>query len=354
MSWETARLIMGVLSIIYCTLGGVEAVIWTDTIQTVVLLGGAVVCFGVMIAGSEGSTGDFFSTALDDGKLHFVNFHFDPTSASLALWVVVIGGIGQNISSYTADQAVVQRYMTTPDQRRAAGSIWFAALLAIPASFLFYFMGTGLYVFYKSHPEKLDPTFLTDQILPLFIANELPVGIAGLIVAGIFAAAQSTVSTSMNSTATAVVTDFLRPFDLLKSERAYLNAARALTFGFGVLGIVIGLLFVSPEIKSLFDEALKVIGLFMGVLGGLFALGVLTRRVSGSAALLGAVVGATVMGILPLYSNVTGVLYAAIGLAVCFVVGYVLSWILPARQHDIEGLTLFTQCDGATPENPRT
>ena len=214
-----------------------------------------------------------------------------------------------------SDDALAELGWPQWDQRRAAGSIWFAALLAIPASFLFYFMGTGLYVFYKSHPEKLDPTFLTDQILPLFIANELPVGIAGLIVAGIFAAAQSTVSTSMNSTATAVVTDFLRPFDLLKSERAYLNAARALTFGFGVLGIVIGLLFVSPEIKSLFDEALKVIGLFMGVLGGLFALGVLTRRVSGSAALLGAVVGATVMGILPLYSNVTGVLYAAIGLS---------------------------------------
>ncbi len=339
-------MIMGVLSIIYCTLGGVEAVIWTDTIQTVVLLGGALVCVGVMIARSDGGAGDFLSTALNDGKLHFVNFHLDPTSASLALWVVVIGGIGQNISSYTADQAVVQRYMTTPDERRAAASIWFAALLAVPASILFYFMGTGLYVFYKSHPEKLDPTFLTDQILPLFIANELPIGIAGLIVAGIFAAAQSTVSTSMNSIATAIVTDFLRPWQVLKSERAYLNAARALTFGFGALGTAIGLLFVSPEIKSLFDQALKVIGLFMGVLGGLFALGVLTRRASGWAALIGALVGATVMGLLPFYSNINGVLYAAIGIAVCFGVGYLLSLILPAQTNDIEGLTLFTRTDG--------
>ena len=336
---------MGVLSIIYCTLGGVEAVIWTDTIQTVVLLGGAVVCFGVMLAGSDGNLSDFFSTALNDGKLHLFNFHLDPTSASLAIWVVVIGGIGQNISSYTADQAVVQRYMTTPDERRARHSIWFAALLAIPASLLFYFMGTGLYAFYKSHPEKLDPTFLTDQILPLFIANELPVGVAGLIVAGIFAAAQSTVSTSMNSTATAVVTDFLRPFNVLKSERTYLTAARVLTCGFGILGTAAGLLFVSPDIKSLFDEALKIIGLFMGVLGGLFALGVLTRRGSEWAALLGAVIGATIMGLLPIYSNINGVLYAAIGIAVCFSIGYLLSLILPARQHDIEGLTIYTQSD---------
>ena len=195
--------------------------IWTDTIQTVVLLGGALLCFAVMIAGSDGGAGDFFSTAFNDDKLHFANFHLDPTSASLAIWVIVIGGIGQNISSYTADQAVVQRYMTTPDERRAAGSIWFAALLSDSRlAVLFFSMGTGLYVFYKSHPERLDPTFKTDQILPLFIANELPIGVAGLIVAGIFAAAQSTVSTSMNSTATAVVTDFLRPFNLLQSERA--------------------------------------------------------------------------------------------------------------------------------------
>jgi len=347
-------MIMGVLSIIYCTMGGVEAVIWTDTIQTVVLLCGALVCFGVMIAGSDGSVGDFFSTAFNDGKLHVVNFHLDPTSASLALWVIVIGGIGQNISSYTADQAVVQRYMTTPDQRRAANSIWFAAALSVPASFLFYFMGTGLYVFYKSHPEKLDPTFLTDQILPQFIANELPIGVAGLIVAGIFAAAQSTVSTSMNSMATTVVTDFLRPWHVLQSERAYLNAARALTFGFGALGTAIGLLFVSPEIKSLFDHFLKVIGLFMGVLGGLFALGVLTRRTSGWAALVGGIVGAIVMGLLPLYSNISGVLYAAIGLTVCFAIGYLLSLILPAPAQNLEGLTLFTQTETAAVEHRKT
>ncbi|MCH7751040.1 MAG: hypothetical protein IH898_02640 [Planctomycetes bacterium] len=126
------------------------------------------------------------------------------------------------------------------------------------------------------------------------------------------------------------------------------------TFGFGALGTAIGLLFVSPEIKSLFDQALKVIGLFMGVLGGLFALGVLTRRASGWAALIGALVGATVMGLLPFYSNINGVVYAAIGIAVCFGVGYLLSLILPARTNDIEGLTIYTQSDGPAPENPPT
>jgi len=333
-------LLMGVLSIIYCTLGGVAAVIWTDTIQTVVLLGGVLLCFGVLVAGIEGGLGALLATAWQDGKLNAVNWHLDPTSASLALWVVILGGVGQNLSSYTADQAVVQRYMTTPDRRRAAGSIWTAALLSIPASFLFYFLGTGLYVFYKSNPDKLDPTFMTDQIFPLFIAHEVPIGIAGLIVAGIFAAAQSTVSTSMNSTATAVVTDFLRPFGTLRTERGYLRCARGLTLAFGTAGTLLGLLFVDPGIRSLFDQFLKVIGLFMGVLGGLFALGVLTRRANGWAALLGALVGASVMGILPLYTRINGYLYAAIGITVCFGIGYGLSLLIPLKQKPLAGLTI--------------
>ncbi len=335
-------LIMGVLSILYCTMGGVEAVIWTDTIQTFVLLGGALLCLGLMLAGAGEGMGAFVSTAWADGKFNVVNLHLDATSASLALWVVVIGGIGQNLSSYTADQAVVQRYMTTPDIRRAAGSIWTAAFLTIPSSFLFFGLGAGLYVFYKTHPEKLDPTYLTDQVLPLFIANEVPIGIAGLIVAGIFAAAQSTISTSMNSTATAVVSDFLRPFGAFRSDRGYLNAARVITFAFGVVGTLLGLFFIDPANKSLFDSFIMVIGMFMGTLGGLFALGVLTRTANAGGALLGALLGATVMVLLPLYTQINGYLYAALSIAICFVIGLLASFAFPAQKKSTEGLTIYS------------
>ncbi|MEX2214826.1 MAG: sodium/solute symporter [Phycisphaeraceae bacterium] len=333
-------LIMGVLSIIYCTLGGVEAVIWTDTIQTFVLLGGALVCFIIMASGTDGGLGGLLDAATKHNKLHTFNFHWDATSTSLALWVVIIGAIGQNISSYTADQAVVQRYMTTPDQKRAARSIWFAAILAIPASFLFFGLGTGLFAFYQSNPDKLDATFMTDQIFPLFIADQVPVGLAGLIVAGIFAAAQSTISTSMNSTATAVVTDFLRPFNALTTERGYLNAARTVTLLLGILGTLLGLLFVDPSIKSLFDKFLMIIGLFMGVLGGLFAMGVLTKKCNGPGALIGVIVGAAVMFAMPYFTKISGYLYAAIGLTTCFGVGYFASLLLPVTQKDLAGLTI--------------
>jgi SSS family transporter len=335
-------LVMGVLSMIYCTMGGVGAVVWTDTIQTFVLLGGALLCFGLMIAGTEGGLGDFCATAARDGKLQMVNLAWDPTSASLALWVVVFGAFGQNFSTYTADQAVVQRYMTTPDQKRAARAIWTNALLCIPATLLFFSVGTGLYVFYHSRPERLDPTFMTDQIFPLFIASEVPIGIAGLIVAGIFAAAQSTISTSMNSTATTVVTDYLRPFRAAKSERGYLRWAWTLTFLFGLLGTLLGLLFVNPDIKSMFEQFVKVIGLFMGVLGGLFALGILTRRTSSWGALAGTLVGVAVMVFVWKQTKINGYLYSLIGVTTCLVVGYVASLVLPAPKNDLTGLTIHT------------
>jgi len=338
--------LMGVLSILYCTLGGVEAVIWTDTIQTAVLLGGAVLCLGLMVSGSDGGLAGALATAVGDGKLQLANFHLDATSANLALWVVILGGLGQNFSSYTSDQAVVQRYIVTPDERRAATSIWLAAGLAAVATLLFFGLGSGLYAFYKAHPEKLDPTFTTDQIFPLFILHETFPGVAGLIVAGIFAAAQSTVSTSMNSTATTVVTDFLRPFRVCTSEAGYLRTARWLTFGFGLAGTVLGLVFVDPSIRSLFDSFMKVVGIFMGVLGGVFALGMLTQRASGPGALVGVVAGAAVMMALPMVSRVSGYLYPAVGVAVCFVTGLLASLVLPAGRRNLAGLTVFTQAAG--------
>jgi len=150
--------------------------------------------------------------------------------------------------------------MVTKDPASAVKSIWANAILAAPGALLFFCIGTGLYAFYQLNPEKLDPTIQIDQIFPTFISNELPMGLAGLIIAGIFAAAQSTVSTSMNSIATTVLTDFVRPFNLAKSEKSYMSLARILTFISGVLGTLVGLIFIDPEIRSLMEAYFKVIG----------------------------------------------------------------------------------------------
>jgi SSS family transporter len=340
--WQSV-LIMGVLCLIYCTMGGVEAVIWTDTIQTVVLLGGAVVCVFYIIGGVDGGFGGVLDLAKANDKMKLVNLDFSPDSfTTLALWVVILGGIGQNLSSYTSDQAVVQRYMTTKTTTAAARSIWANGIMAVFGSLLFFFIGTGLYAFYHSNPAQLNPTIQNDQVFPMFIATELPVGIAGLIVAGIFAAAQSTVSTSMNSTATTLVTDFLRPFNRCDSEAGYLKAAKVLTFTMGVLGTLAGLLFISPEIRSLMSEYFKVIGMFMGALGGLFLLGILTTRAHARGAFIGLLGGVAVMIWIWRATETNGYLYALIGISSCLLIGYAASLLLPAGNNDLENLTLHT------------
>lgn len=335
-------LLMGVLCLIYCTLGGIEAVIWTDTLQTVVLLLGAVLCFVTIISGIDGGLSTYIDVATSNNKMTIINADFSSDSMlTLSLWVIVIGGIGQNLSSYTADQAVVQRYMVTSDVSAAKKSIWANALIAGPSALLFFAIGTGLYVFYTGQPEKLDPGMRIDQIFPAFIATELPVGIAGLIVAGIFAAAQSTVSTSMNSIATTLVTDFVRPFNLVTTEAGYMRAARWLTFLMGALGTVAGLIFIDPEIRSLMNAYFKVIGMFMGALGGLFVLGVLSKRANATGAMIGILSGVGMMFWAWQAGWANGYLYATIGIVSCLIVGFVASLFSPNHK-DIAGLTLST------------
>ncbi len=334
-------LLMGVLSIVYCTMGGIEAVIWTDTIQTFVLLGGAVLALVLLVGGVDGGLAGFWEISQAADKFNMVNANWDVTHAQVALWVIVAGAVAQNISSYTADQAVVQRYVTTSTEKLAARSIWMSAFLTIPATLLFFGIGTALFAYYHSQPGKLDPLITTDQIFPLFIAREIPIGLAGLIVAGVFAAAQSTVSTSMNSSATTIIVDFLRPLNFCATERGYLQAARVCTFVVGTIGTLLGLLFVNPDIRSLFDAFIMILGIFMGILGGLFLLGAFTRRTNQTGALAGALIGAATMLALWKFTKVNGFVYPAAGLTVCFGVGYGVSFLTGAAPPNLAGLTIY-------------
>jgi SSS family transporter len=335
--------LMGVLSIIYCTMGGLEAVVWTDTIQTFVLLGGALISFALIVFQVDGGIGGFISTAAVQNKFHMMNWDFSSMSfATTAFWVVVLGGIAQNLIPYTSDMAVVQRYMSVRDIGSAKRAIWTNAVAVLPASLLFFGVGTALFVFYQHNPDRLDPTFKNDAIFPLFIARELPVGIAGLVVAGVFAAAQSTISTSMNSTSTALVTDFIRPLNLIQSERGYLRLARGSTFALGVLGTILALLFASSDIKSLWDQFMKILGLFGGSLCGLFCLGIFTKRANGPGAIIGALAGAAGVFLVQRYTNIHLLLYAFAGITFCCLSGYIASAVFPGSRKSIAGLSIHT------------
>jgi SSS family solute:Na+ symporter len=335
-------ILMGVLSLIYCTLGGVEAVVWTDAVQAVVLIGGLVVAIIVAVGRIDGGAAAAWSTAVADGKTQLANLDFSLGSyATTALWVVLVGQFFQSLYSYTSDQAIVQRYLTTKDERAARRAIWTNAWMSVFGSFLFFVLGAALYVYYKQQPEDLDVAMKADSVFPLFIATQLPAGIAGLIVAGIFAAAQSTISTSMNSTATALVTDFCMPFNLCRSDESYLRLARLFTAIIGAAGTGVAYWFVISEPLSMFDEFVKVIGMFGGALCGLFMLGMLTRRANAWGGVVGVVLGAAVVWGAMELTRTNQFLFAAIGTTVTFVTGYAASLLFPANRADLAGLTVY-------------
>ena len=339
-SIEMSIMIMGVLSIIYCTLGGVEAVIWTDTLQTLVLLGGAMLSFVLVIISPGIGVDEFFTLASADDKFRLVEWDWDYSGT--AFWVVVLGGLGQTLIPYSSDQGVIQRYMSVSSKRKAEKSIWTNAGLSFFASLLFFGVGTALYVFYKKNPTALDPTFQTDAVFPLFIARQLPVGVAGIVVAGIFAAAQSTISTSMNSIATAFTTDFVRRFDLINSEKGYLNLARIVTVLSGLLGTGFALIIAYADIKSLWDSFISILGLFGGAMCGLFLLGIFTTKANSKGAIIGAIMGAVCLWMVQQYSEITFLLYATVGILATYVIGFCTSMIFKKDPKSIDGLTIYT------------
>ena len=331
-------LVMGVLATTYAVLGGIEAVIWTDVLQVVVLLGGAALSLAVVAGGVGGGLGGIIEMAAAHDKLRIANL--DWSAATAALWVVLLGSLFTNLVPYTSDQSVVQRYLTTASEKDAARSVWTNGILSMPASLLFFFLGTALWAFYRSHPERLSAAGANEDVFPWFIATELPAGIAGLVIAGLFAAAMSSLDSSMNSMATAITTDFYRRFRPAASDRRCLTLARALTVLLGAAGTGCALALAASESTSMLDSYLAIVGLFGGGLAGLFAAGIFTRRANGPGAILGFLASALVLFAARESGAVHFLLYALIGVITCVVVSVATSGLFPGAARDVTGLTL--------------
>jgi SSS family transporter len=312
---------MGVLSTVYTVLGGIEAVIWTDVLQAVVLGGGALIGLGVMLAGSDGGPGGALELALARDKLRLADLSWDWSRPTLG--VILFAAVFNNLVPYTSDQAVVQRYLTTPDERSARRAAWTGALLSLPASLLFFGIGTALFAFYVAHPERVDVTAPPDQVFATFIVRELPMGISGLVIAGVFSAAMSSLDSSMNAVA-AVITPG-------RDREGGLRRARIVTLIIGAVGTAAALLLSGFEVRSLFDRFLEYVGLLGGSLGGLFALGVLTRRVGASAAIAGVVLSLATLAFVRGATELSPLLYAAVGMGTCFVGGLAASLVFEGR-----------------------
>ena len=343
---KTIIIITGAAVTAYSMLGGIQAVVWTDAIQGIVLIVGAVVCAVVITFSMPEGPAQVFEIAAASNKFSLGSFGAGLSESTF--WVVLIYGLFINLQNYGIDQNFVQRYMTTSSLKKAKSSALFGALLYLPVSLIFFYIGTALFSYYTAQPDLLPAELKVagagDKVFPHFIVNGLPVGITGLLIASIFAAGMSTVSTSVNSTATIILSDYYLRYFKNATEKSSMKVLYISSVIFGALGIIIALSLVGVE--SVLDAWWSLASIFSGGMLGLFLLAFLSKSVRNIDAVVGVIIGALSiiwMSLSPLYftegnlpafkspfhSNLTIV----IGTLVIFLVGFISLKLFAGKKH---------------------
>jgi solute:Na+ symporter, SSS family len=286
--------VLGLLSLAYTLFGGIRAVVWTECILGTTFLLGGLAAAAILLAKIPGGLDGARSLPEFADKLRI--FHLGPPegvgwlTTYRPLAIGLTGGFVLSLATHGTDQDMVQRMLTCPDARRGARSLIASAILVLPMNVVFLSVGSLLYFYHRLRPEAAMPGVTNpDHHFLLFIANEVPVGLAGLILAGLFAAAVSSHTSVLNALASTTVADFYRPH--LRpdaSESHHLAASRVFTAAWGVLLILVAAGFVGSS-KNLLDIALSSLTYFYGSLLGVFLLGLFTRRGSSASATAGMV-----------------------------------------------------------------
>lgn len=324
-------LIIGVVTIAYTYLGGMAAVIWTDAIQLVVYLVGAVVAALVLLGKIPGGWNEVVAVGTELHKFDFFDFTFD-LSRSYTFWSGVIGGAFLTTATHGTDQLMVQRYLCARNAKQATAALLTSGAVIFAQFILFLLIGTMLFVFYQK-AAVLPPEVAAkaDRVFPHFIVTQLPNGLVGLVVAAIFAAAMSTLSSSLNSLSATAVTDFYRPlFAPNESDHHYLNVSRLFTALWGVVQIIVAMIAIAMKGRGV-DAVLAVASFTNGPVLGLFLLSTLTRRVGPTGALAGVVLGVAGMAFVGLQLKVSWQWYVLIGSIITFVAGILASVALERR-----------------------
>ena len=310
-------------------------------LQVFVLFGGALLSFGLILFKVDGGFGSMIQLAVADHKFNFLDFRWDFTMATM--WVMVLWAVS-DVFGKGLGQEGLQRAFSTKGVREARRSMITCAVVALPAGFLFYGIGTALYSFYHANPDLLNPTLQTDAVFPLFIAQQLPAGLAGLVISGLFAASMSTLDTAMNTCATITVRDFYSIWRRDKGDHEQLVVAKAITVACGIIGTGIALYMASFEnLGSLWDMFSILLGVIGGGLGGVGILALCTTRATTYGTLAGAFVTAICMVLIQRYTPVHFFIYGTISMAIGGSTGYLFSLLLPERRpKDLKGLTIWT------------
>lgn len=274
----TAILIIGVVTIIYTLMGGMEAVIWTDVMQSVIMIGGIFFVGYILVTQVFAQPDYLIQSALNGQKFSLgdTNFSFSDRT----IWVMIIYGVTENVRNLMADQNFTQKYSSVATEKEAKKSVWIAMLIYLPLTAIFLFIGTALFSYYNGSLHALDQTITKgDEVFPFFIATELPIGVKGLMIAAIMAASMSTVDSALNSSATVGYIDFYKKyFNPHIPEKKSLIILRLSTILWGILGIGFALLMIRA--KSALDVWWQISGIFGGGILGLFLLAIYNVKIT--------------------------------------------------------------------------
>jgi SSS family solute:Na+ symporter len=319
-SMPSIMIVMGICIILYTVLGGMEAVIWTEVVQGILKTLGALLILFLVIRELPGGVEQVYKIANDNNKFSLGSKAFDFTQSSF--WVVLLYGFFINLNNFGMDQNYIQRYHTATSSRQAVKSVWLCVFLYVPASLLFFIIGSALFSYYQVNPgianalkqsiaveqlgaqasasqlaqyaAQLQPADYADKVMPHFMVSKVPTVFLGLIVAAILSAAMSTISSGMNASATVFTKDiYKRYFHKNLADKKELVVLYISTIVFGLIGLGTGLAMIG--IKSILDIWWELSGIFAGGMLGLFLLGLISRRTKSPEAAIAVIVGVIVI-----------------------------------------------------------
>jgi SSS family transporter len=321
-------LVMGLTTIVYTYLGGMSAVIWTDVIQLVIYLVGAGVAAWVLLDRIPGGWDEVVRAGGAAGKFTLFDFTLSVTK-SYTFWSGVIGGAFLTTATHGTDQLMVQRYLCATSPRQARVALLTSGAVVFAQFTLFLLIGSMLYVFYSGHAPAemsaftLDGRIQSDRIFPHFIVSHLPAGVVGLVIAAVFAAAMSTLASSLNSSSATAMADFYMPMRKASDEH-YLRVSRWLTAFWGAVQISVALIAIQFSTRVV-DEVLGIASFTNGIILGVFLLGTFAPTVRLRSAFAGILVGTVVMLAVRIFGLTSWQWYVLIGSAVTYVTGVTVS-----------------------------
>jgi len=330
-SERPAVFIVVILTLLYTFEGGMKAVIWTDVAQLILYFTGSVAAFWLLWHRIPGGWTEVAHVAASAGdKLRVFHFALSATQ-KYTFWSGIIGGTFLTMASHGTDQTIVQRLLAARSERDSKRALLASGVIILVQFTLFLVIGVMLFVF-SQHTQLLAPGERTDRIFPTFIVREMPHGLAGLVIAAIFAVAMSNASGSLNSLAASTVLDFRRLRGKEPDPVDFLRLSRRMTLVWGVVLLLFGMVRWGPVLEA----GLTVASLPFGSLLGLFLLGTIDRRATARGAMAGMVAGLAVILAVYRFTEVAYTWYVLIGAVTTYAAGAVVSRIAGFGQDDAD------------------